>query len=1062
MLAQAAEVEVRPAALTLKFDVFISYSRKDLDFAKWFERALRAYLPPKDLPVPHRHLKVFRDQADLVGVELGQALEANLRNASKLVVLCSPDSRLSSYVNHEIECFGRFRGAQHIVPVLVRGTPNNEAGPENATDLAFPDALVALLTTPLAAEFRGLRPGKDKFENGAFEGAWYKTLADLYADFGVSRAQVEQREKRRKARQRALAAGLVAAVMLALLVLTIWALFERREAIRQRNDAVSRQLASVSANSNGESPDLGLLLAAAAYQSAPTLEARQSLGASFLERPRLRKLLWGHTGSLSDLAFSPDGRRVAGSGEKDKRVIVWNVADGTRLLELAAQPGAPTFSSLDDKVEKVAFTPDGRRLIAANNDGSIQVWNAETGAPLTKLGHPGSRLRTIALSPDGQRLVSALWSGELQLWNTETGAKIAASKSHTESIGSVVFSPDGHSIGSSSSDGTVALWDGEAGHAPRVLRANEKGAHAVAFTGDGKTLAAAYVTGKIRLWASDTEYVELANAQPLTAEEEMGPNLLAFSPTGNWLASGGSMLKAVTIWDLRTRRPAATLSGHEYGAHALAFSHDGRWFASVDGDGVLRQWEAEHFALVAASHGGSGCLAFSPDDRLLATCGSGRAALWDVLEPDSVASLPKHADEIGALAFSPDGKYLASTSLDRDLSLWNVREKRRQALYQPAKDQDDEYALTFPGKDLRVFAFAPDNATIATGGGRGTPRAAGGRRGDLVLWQFRDGDKTTQLDQHASRVQALAVSADGRWLASADSEAIRLRDLRSGATRVLRDTGGALSLAFDRRTTGLVAGVAQDVVLWQLASPETPAVLRGHERPVNEVLFSPDGTRVFSASFDGTVRIWDVSGERAAVVAVARHGQDINAICVSNDGRLLASASRDQTVGIWDAATGASRHLLTGHGAPVTSVAFEPKSEFLASASENGKVFLWDVATGKLSLEVRRRATVVAFSPHGKLLATAGGPQHQVSLWDVNVTEWAARACAIANRNLTCKEWRQYRGDVAYEPVCPNLPSPGSCGDEGAKPVPNAKPALPSPGPPPQPSATPLTAPASE
>ena len=143
---------------TRTFDVFLSYSRKDAAFAAQLDKALRSYRPPKDLPVPQRRLNVFRDQTDMLGVELKRALGDQLNRASKLVVLCSPDARASPYVNHEIETFGRVRGGEHIVPVLVRGLPNNEARPAQERELAFPAALVHILPTPLAADFRGFRP----------------------------------------------------------------------------------------------------------------------------------------------------------------------------------------------------------------------------------------------------------------------------------------------------------------------------------------------------------------------------------------------------------------------------------------------------------------------------------------------------------------------------------------------------------------------------------------------------------------------------------------------------------------------------------------------------------------------------------------------------------------------------------------------------------------------------------------------------------------------------------------------------------------------------------------
>jgi WD40 repeat protein len=130
-------------------------------------------------------------------------------------------------------------------------------------------------------------------------------------------------------------------------------------------------------------------------------------------------------------------------------------------------------------------------------------------------------------------------------------------------------------------------------------------------------------------------------------------------------------------------------------------------------------------------------------------------------------------------------------------------------------------------------------------------------------------------------------------------------------------------------------------VLFPLASPDDSETLRGHERPVNEVLFSPDGSRVISGSFDGTVRIWNVSGKPPRLVDVARHAGDIDDICVSNDGTLPGERQPRHDRGDLGSRDGAPVQRLTGHEAAVTSVALDPRGAWLASASEDGKVFLW-------------------------------------------------------------------------------------------------------------------------
>jgi hypothetical protein len=97
---------------------------------------------------------------------------------------------------------------------------------------------------------------------------------------------------------------------------------------------------------------------------------------------------------------------------------------------------------------------------------------------------------------------------------------------------------------------------------------------------------------------------------------------------------------------------------------------------------------------------------------------------------------------------------------------------------------------------------------------------------------------------------------------------------------------------------------------------------------------------------------------------------------------------------------------------------------------------VWDVATGRQILALRRGASLVAFSPRAAILATAGGSEHRVSLWNLAIDTWAERACERANRNLTCAEWRRYLGEVPYHAVCPQLPAPTDCDTDTASPEP--------------------------
>lgn len=209
----ATQHSLASSASDIEFDVFVSYSRKDLAFARGLEQALERYRPPKDLQVAPRPVRVFRDERDLVGSEYEIAIERYLRSARMLIVIASPDARRSHYVGDEISRFVAIRGGGAIVPILFRGTPNNESAAGDSDEQAFPEALQRALRMPLAIDYRGFEAARERVDTGRFESSWFALLARIY---GVSREEMEQREtrRRRQARHRIAGASALLAVVL--------------------------------------------------------------------------------------------------------------------------------------------------------------------------------------------------------------------------------------------------------------------------------------------------------------------------------------------------------------------------------------------------------------------------------------------------------------------------------------------------------------------------------------------------------------------------------------------------------------------------------------------------------------------------------------------------------------------------------------------------------------------------------------------------------------------------------------------------------------------------------
>jgi eukaryotic-like serine/threonine-protein kinase len=152
------------------------------------------------------------------------------------------------------------------------------------------------------------------------------------------------------------------------------------------------------------------------------------------------------------IAYSPDGRRLAGTGEELELIDIWDMQTHQRTGRLAGHTGA---------VYSVAFDHDGRRLVSASSDHTVRVWDVPTAKCVAVLQGHTDEVFTAAFHPDGSRLASAGRDQAVWLWDLTTGNEVARLAGHTNYVFSLAFSPDGKTLVSGSGDGTVRLWDTE-------------------------------------------------------------------------------------------------------------------------------------------------------------------------------------------------------------------------------------------------------------------------------------------------------------------------------------------------------------------------------------------------------------------------------------------------------------------------------------------------------------------------------------------------------------------------------------------------------------------------
>jgi len=647
----------------------------------------------------------------------------------------------------------------------------------------------------------------------------------------------------------------------------------------------------------------------------------------------------------SGLAFSGDGKSIIAS-DYYGGVHVWDAADGREIRQ---------FCESDYYCHGLAVSSDGRTLAVALGNLTVRLFDPSSGRELGSLPKDREHLDHIVFSNDGTLLATSGGNWPVRVYDVAT-QKLVHRVQFPDYVSSLAFSPDGKVLIGGGRKG-VSLRDVGRGDEIRRLKIDSE-------SGTSLYSAVARQAGTIAVWGYDDASVRVFDAN---GEKE----LRRFHP------DDGPAKKSPDAWGWGIRITAR-------------FSPDGKTLAISRGPSRIDLWDTASgkklHSLAADTANRASHLAFSPDGTKLASTGSDNwggdntVRVWDVVNGKELQPRDGHGSPISSITMSPTGDTVATAGRDGAVHLWEGRSGKHLA------------RLDGHGGRWPHASFSTDGLRLITWGGYGS-------EGALRIWSSIG----KALGRHTlpdANAYWEAVSADGNTAASVTSKLVQFHDLATGkVTREFPD-GHHRPIALSPTGDQLVGHYG---TLINVADNKTLMELRGVYTHSNSVRFSEDGRTLVAAMIPQGPEKSSVSNPPAEEVAVfdpiagrelRRFGmlgaeyRAIHAIALSRDGKMIAAVRNsekkpgEQVITLWETETGAERGHFVGHRGKTHALAISADGRLVVSGGDDTAAIVWDATQPRThDTSVRRAATTADLAARFRHLTGEHAELAYASMW---------------------------------------------------------------------------------
>lgn len=834
---------------TYKYVAFISYQRKDEEWAKWLHHQLEYYHLPVNLGQEKSNAinslrPIFLDEVELAGGILSENIEDALSHSKFLIVLCSPNSAKSIWVNKEVQYFIDQENIQNIIPVIIDGYPYSA----NVDEECFVPALYNLKGS----------------EN---------ELLGINAKFGREIASVK-----------------IVSQIIGVGFDVLWNRYEReKEYERQRQLEEKRRLQRVESRylsekgfkilQEGDNYLARRIAIHALPENLNSTEDRPFIGPAgelLLRAFQKDDTIIKFTSAAYCASYSPDGKIIA-SGGVSQGLQIWDAITGQKIKDF----GGSTIGNL-------CFSPDCKKIACAEwEELVIYDLNGDYWSKETRYVHGMKWADCVEYSSDGKLIATTCCdTHEIILWDAASLEEIRRFRGHTDRIKCLNFSPSGKTLVSGGKDETIRYWDIKTGECIEYVNDFNATVFSVRFNSDATKLLVGLESGNVLLLDTDN-----ASILKKFSDHYGAVRSVRFSPDEKKIISASEDHSAVIreIYSYMYSMPHKIQ--HENVVCCAEMSNDGKRVVTASSDYSIKISDVtkkqpynlrfEYINSNGLEH------YYTPNSRQIYISGrlqneksKIQIRRWDLRSDARTDQTIDTERGVGKMLLTNDAKYLLLSLNDKRIVLMDAKKMKTLKEFKVDRLHSSATHLCNNGKEIMIVTE------------------------DGFVY-FRDLETFEEVRPHYQtniylRVDArIVLDKTENILICADNTCgISIHDLRERTSKRLLFTSYTRGLDISPDSNILAVSDSRNIILWDLHYHKSIKELKGHETTVRACKFSPDGNCLLTCDED-TIKLWDVnSGE--CFNNFKHHEARIEHVDFSPDGKKCLSIDEKGYIKLWD------------------------------------------------------------------------------------------------------------------------------------------------------------------